>query len=110
MLGKSLLIIGSLALASLPLAYGQSYEAVFATPVRADNITLAPGAYRVRAKNGEALFRNIDTGTTYEVPATVEHLATKNQSQHVVMSYQNTAPRIQSIRLGGHSTTLQFGE
>ena len=110
MSAKSLLMAGALALASVPLAFGMSYEVVFPTPVQASNVQLAPGAYRVRAKNGEAIFRNIGTGTTYAVPATVEHLASKNHSENVVMGYMNGEPQIQSIQVGGHHIDLQFGE
>lgn len=107
---KSLLLAGALVLASVPMAFGMSYEVAFATPVQAGNATLAPGTYRVRAKGGEAIFRNIATGTTYDVSATVEHVASKNHSEKVVMSSRNGEPRIQSIQVGGHATDLQFSE
>src|SRR5579885_3577989 len=101
MSAKSLLMAGALALASVPLVYGSSYEVVFRTPVEVGNTTLAPGAYRVQAKKGEAQFTNLRTRKMIEVPATVEHLATKNQSENVAMTYENGQARIQSIQIGG---------
>jgi hypothetical protein len=105
---KSLLMTGALALASVPLVYGASFEVVFATPVQVDNSILAPGAYRVQAKHGGAEFTNVNTGTIYNLPATVEHLTTKNHSENVVMSYRNGMARLHSVQVGGHATNLQF--
>ena len=107
---KWMLVAGALLFAGLPVAYGRSYEVVFAVPVQAGNVELAPGAYTIRHRGDEAIFTKVSNQRTYDVPATVEWVARKNRSMDVVLNNQNAIPQIQRVVVGGHRYDLQFGQ
>ncbi|HTQ57891.1 MAG TPA: hypothetical protein VMI94_25670 [Bryobacteraceae bacterium] len=102
-------LIGVLAIASVLPVYGKSYEIVLDTPVYAGKVQLMPGAYYVKARNGEAVFTKVSSGATYSVPAKVETLGMKNPTTNVYLSHKNGQARIDWIQLGGKATDLRFG-
>ena len=105
---KTLIAVGTLALASLSMAYGRSYEVAFATPVQVGNTTLGSGAYFVAQKGNDAVFTNVENDHTYTVPATINHLNQKNSEMNVVITNQNGVHRLQSIGVGGRAMGLSF--
>lgn len=108
MLAKSLLLAGVLAVASVPMAFGKTYEVAFTTSVWAGGTQLAPGTYSVQAKHGEALFTNLLSGDTYEIPAKLQKLPATNQTMKIETGRRNGETQIESIQLGGQPATLQF--
>ncbi len=108
---KVILAAGALLLASFPAAYAKSYEVILGNAMKAGNVELAPGTYRIKHRGYRAIFANLNNHRTYRVPATVEYMAEKNPATHVVtVNDQYGNPQIQSVALGGHAIDLQFGE
>jgi len=103
---KTLLMTGALVLSSFSLMYAKSYDLVFSTPVRAGNLELKPGSYKLTVKGTTAEFTNVDTDKTYSAPVKIENTGKK----HDVTAVDTQNQQIQKIELGGSATDLEFGE
>jgi hypothetical protein len=104
MTSKSLLFIGTLALAGI--ASAKSYDIVLSSPAKAGSVQLAAGEYSLKVKGNSAVFTNVETGKSVSAPVKVEN-ATKKFDQTAVDS---TADQITAIELGGSTTKLDMGE
>jgi hypothetical protein len=104
MTSKSLLLIGTLALAGI--ASAKSYDIVLSSPQKAGSIQLAAGEYSLKVQGSNAIFTNVETGKSVTAPVKVEN-ATKKFEQTAVDS---TGDQIKSIELGGSNTMLELGE
>ena len=105
---KSLLFIGTLALAGI--ASAKSYDIVLSSPAKAGALQLNAGEYSVKVKGSNAVFTNVDTGKSFTAPVKVQTGSKKFENTAVDTQKQNGADEIKSIELGGSKTPLQLGE
>jgi hypothetical protein len=104
MTSKSLLLIGTLALAGI--ASAKSYDIVLSAPAKAGSVQLAAGEYSLQVKGNSVIFTNVTTGAKLTTAVKVENGTKKFQETAV----DSTADKIQSIELGGSTTVLELGE
>src|SRR5215813_9841421 len=107
---KSLLMAGTLALASLSIASAKSYDIVLTSPVSAGNTQLKAGEYSLKVEGEQAVFTDVETGKKFTAPVKLENGSKKFELTAVGTTNQNGSDRIQTIELGGSSTELVFGE
>jgi hypothetical protein len=105
---KSLLLIGTLALAGI--ASAKSYDIVLSAPANAGSVQMAAGEYSVKALGGFAFFTNVDTGKKLVTPVKVEDAGKKFDTTAVDCTTKDGADQITSVELGGSSTKLELGE
>ena len=105
---KSLLLIGTLALAGI--ASAKSYDIVLSAPAKAGSLQLAAGAYSVNVLGSIAVFTNVDTGKKFIAAVKAEDAGKKFDDTAVDCNTKDGAERITSVELGGSSTKLQLGE
>jgi len=105
---KSLLLIGTLALAGI--ASAKSYDIVLSSPTKAGNVQLAAGEYSLKVKGNSAIFTNVETGKSFTAPVKVEDAGKKYDTTAVDSNKQNGTDEITAIELGGSSTKLELGE
>ncbi len=101
---KSILLIGTLALASI--ASAKSYDIVLSAPAKAGNLQLAAGEYSLKVKGTTAVFTNVETGKSFSAPVKVQDTGKKHENTAV----DTNGNKITTIELGGSSTDLQLGE
>jgi len=101
---KSLLLIGTLALAGI--ASAKSYDIVLSAPTTAGSVQLAAGEYTLKVQGTNAVFTNVENGKKVTAVVKVENGA-KKFDQTAVDSTNN---KITAIELGGSSTVLEMGE
>jgi len=101
---KSLLIIGTLALAGI--ASAKSYDIILSAPATAGSIQLPAGEYSLKLKGSNAVFTNVETGKSVSAAVKVENAAKKFD----VTAVDSNANQIKSIELGGSNTVLELGE
>ena len=105
---KSLLIVGTLSLASFGIASAKSYDIVLSQPTMAGATQLQPGEYKLKVENNQAVFTDVQNEKTFTTPVKVE---TKNQKfgeTQVQTSHQGDMDHISKIDLGGSTTELNF--
>lgn len=107
---KSLLCVTVLALASFTAANAKSYDITLDNPVKAGSVQLNPGAYTVKVKGDTAIFTAASNGKTYTAPVKVDNSGPKHDATAVRTATENGAEVLQSIRLGGSTTTLEFSD
>jgi hypothetical protein len=105
---KSLLFIGTLALASI--ASAKSYDIVLSSPTKAGSLQLNPGEYSLKVKGSNAVFTNVETGKSFTAPVKVQEAGKKFENTAVDTTKQNGTDEITTIELGGSNTQLQLGE
>jgi hypothetical protein len=105
---KSLLLIGTLALAGI--ASAKSYDIVLSAPAKAGSAQLAAGEYSLTVKGNNAVFTNVDTGKSFTAAVKVEDAGKKFATTAVDSNNKNGADEITFIELGGSSTKLELGE
>lgn len=105
---KSLLFIGTLALASI--ASAKSYDIVLSAPAKAGAMQLNAGEYSLKVKGSNAVFTNMDTGKSFTAPVKVQSGSKKFENTAVDTQNQNGTDQIKTIELGGSNTQLQLGE
>lgn len=105
---KSILLIGSLALASL--ASAKSYDIVLSAPAKAGNLQLAAGEYSLKVKGSNAVFTNVETGKSFTAPVKMQDAGKKFDNTAVDTKKDSSGDKITAIDLGGSSTELQLGE
>jgi hypothetical protein len=105
---KSLLLIGTLALAGI--ASAKTYDLTLAAPANAGSVQMAAGAYSVKVMGGFAFFTNVNTGKKFIAPVTVEDAGKMFDTTAVDRNTKDGEDRITGIELGGSSTKLELGE
>ena len=105
---KSLLFIGTLALASL--ASAKSYDIILASPATAGKLQLSAGEYSLKVQGSNAIFTNVETGKSFTTAVKVQTGTKKFENTAVDTEKQNGADQIKSIELGGSTTQLDLGE
>ncbi len=105
---KSLLFIGTLALASI--ASAKSYDIVLSSPVKAGNLQLGAGEYSLTVKGTNAVFTNVETGKSFTAAVKVQAASKKFENTAVDTTKENGMDAIKSIELGGSTTQLELGE
>jgi len=105
---KSLLLIGTLALAGI--ASAKSYDIVLSAPAKAGSVQLAAGEYSLKLKGATAVFTNVESGKSFTAAVKVEDAGKKFDQTAVDSNSQNGSEQITAIELGGSSTKLEIGE
>ena len=105
---KSLLLIGTLALAGI--ASAKTYDVTLSAPAKAGSLQLAAGEYAVNVLGSIAVFTNVETGKKFIAAVTAEDAGKKFDVTAVDCSVKNGSERISSVELGGSSTKLELGE
>ena len=106
---KSLLLIGTLALAGL--ASAKSYaNMVISTPAHVGGQTLTAGEYVVQVKGDKAIFTNVNTDRAVTVTVKVENASETFDRTAAACKTTDGAMQIQSIELGGSNTKLDLSE
>jgi hypothetical protein len=108
MTSKTLLIIGTLALAGI--ASAKSYDIVLSAPAKAGSVQLAAGAYSLKVQGGNAVFTSVETGKSFTAAVKAEDAGKKFDTTEVDCNAKDGADRITAIELGGSSTKLELGE
>jgi hypothetical protein len=110
MKNKKFLWIGTLALSAVVWAGPKAYSVVFSEQVKAGDVALPPGEYKVKVDGSNATFTDTKTRKSTTVPVKVESADKKFESTLLDTEKQGDMPRLNSIRLGGSNTMLQFGK
>ena len=105
---KSLLMIGTLALASI--ASAKSYDIILSAPAKAGALQLNAGEYSLKVQGSNAVFTNVETGKSFTAPVTVQAGSKKFENTAVDTTKANGEDKITTIELGGSNTQLQLGE
>jgi hypothetical protein len=105
---KSLLLIGTLALASI--ASAKSYDLILSAPANAGSVQMAAGEYSIKVLGGFAFFTNVDTGKKFITAVKVEDGGKKYGTTAVDCSTKGGEKQITFVELGGSSTKLELGE
>ena len=105
---KSLLFIGTLALASI--ASAKTYDLTLSAPANAGSVQMAAGEYSMKVLGGFAFFTNVDTGKKFIAAVKVEDAGKKFDGTAVDCSSKDGETQITAIELGGSSTKLELGE
>jgi hypothetical protein len=105
---KSLLLIGTLALAGI--ASAKSYDIVLSSSVKAGNVQLAAGEYTLKVQGSNAVFTNVDTGKSFTTAVKAQDAGKKFNATAVDSNTKDGSEKITSIELGGSSTILELGE
>ena len=105
---KSLLLIGTLALAGI--ASAKSYDITLGAPAKADGLEMAAGKYQVKVVGSYAIFTSIDSGRKFVAPVKVQNVGKKFEQTAVDTTIQDGAKQITGVELGGSSTMLELGE
>jgi len=105
---KSLLLIGTLALASV--ASAKTYDLTLTAPANAGSVQMAAGEYSIKVLGGFAFFTNVDTGKKFISPVKVEDAGKKFRTTAVDTNVKDGEDQITAIELGGSSTKLELGE
>jgi hypothetical protein len=106
---KSLLLFGTLALASI--ASAKTYNDMFLdTPATLNGRQIAAGEYSLQVQGNIAVLTNVDTGKKTVAVVKVEDKGKKYETTAVDCKKVNGVEEIQYIELGGSSTKLELGE
>ncbi len=106
---KSLLLIGTLALAGI--ASAKSYDITLAAPAKAGKVQMAAGKYEVKVVgNGFAVFTNVDSGKKFFTLVKVEDAGKKFEQTAVDSKTEGGNKQITAIEFEGSSTMIELGE
>ncbi len=106
---KSLLLIGTLALAGV--ASAKTYDnIIMSTPSKAGGLQMAAGEYSLKVMGNIAIFTNVDSGKKFVAVVKVEDSGKKFENTAVDCLNKNGEEEITGIELGGSSTKLELGE
>lgn len=107
---KSLLITGTLALASLSIASAKSYDIILSSPTKVTNVQLKPGEYKVQVQGSNAIFTDVESGKKFTAPAAMKTADKKFDVTAVDTDKKADADHMQAIELGGTNTKIEFNE
>ena len=108
-MAKSLLLIGTLALAGI--ASAKSYDITLLAPAKAGAVQMAAGNYAVKVVgNGVAVFTNLDSGKKFLTLVKAQDTGKKFEQTAVDMKTEGGAEHVTAIELEGSSTMLELGE
>ena len=107
---KLLLWVGTLTLSTVAIVSAKTYELVLSTPVQAGSAQLAAGTYQLKIEGSNAIFTDTRTQKSVTVPAKVSETGTKYNSTSLDNSTQGSTVQINSIKLGGTKTVVEFGK
>lgn len=110
MTNKFLLWVGVLTVSSVSIVSAKSYELVFSTPVQAGSAQLDAGTYKLEVESSNAIFTNTKTRKSVTVPVKAEETNTKNYVTSLDNLTQGSTVQINTIKLGGTKTKLEFGK
>jgi hypothetical protein len=105
---KSLLFIGTLALASI--ASAKSYDIVLSSPAKAGSTQLSAGEYSLKVQGTNAIFTNVETGKSFTTAVKVQAGSKKFDNTAVDTENTKSGDQIKTIELGGSNTQLELGE
>jgi hypothetical protein len=105
---KSLLLIGTLALAGI--ASAKSYDIILSASAKAGSVQLAAGEYSLKVQGSNAVFTNVETGKSFTTAVKSEDAGKKFEQTAVDTTSNNGSDQITVIELGGSSTKLELGE
>jgi hypothetical protein len=105
---KSLLLIGTLALASI--ASAKTYDLTLTAQANAGSVQMAAGEYSIKVLGGFAFFTNVDTGKKFMAAVKVEDAGRTFRTTAVDTNSKGGEDQITAIELGGSSTKLELGE
>ena len=105
---KSLILVGALSLSAICFAGSKSYDINLTNPVKAGNVVLAAGEYKLQVQGTNAVFTDARTRKTFTAPVKVETSAKKYQYTAVDTAPDQGSEKITSIELGGSTTQLAF--
>jgi hypothetical protein len=104
---KSLLLIGTLALAGI--ANAKTYDNMIIGAAKAGGHQIAAGEYSVKlVGNNFAVFTNVETGRKFFTAVKVEDAGKKFENTAVDCKSTDGADQVTSIELGGSSTLLEL--
>ena len=106
----SLLSGGAILLSLVAVADARSWDVAMDSTAKAGNVQLPAGDYSVKLDSGQALFRASDSGKTYRVPVKVEQSPRKFAETELLSKMQGNTEIVESIRLRGTTTELEFGK
>jgi hypothetical protein len=105
---KSLLLIGTLALAGI--ASAKTYDMTLSKPTKAGSLQLTAGKYSVNVLGNIAVFTNVETGRKFIAAVKAEDAGKKFDATAVDCSTKGGADHITSVELGGSNTKLELSE
>jgi hypothetical protein len=109
--GKSLLMVGALALASLGIASAKTYDIVLEHPASAGTNQLKAGQYKLKVEGSQAVFTDARDGkSSFSVPVKIENGDKKFGDTSFETDNQAGTSSIREIDLGGSNTRLMLGQ
>ena len=105
---RSLLLLGVLAMLSLPIARAKSYTIAFTSPTMVGNAQLPAGEYTLKVEGSNAVFTNVDSNKSVTAPVKIENADKKYDVTSVETTQEGDAQHIIDIQLGGSTTKLDF--
>lgn len=105
-----LLGVAALALSAAAIASAKTYDVVVSNSVKAGNVQLAPGEYKLKVEGSNAIFTDTQSRKSFTVPVKVENGKSKYSATALDTSKQNGTDQVTSIELGGSMTKLEFGK
>jgi hypothetical protein len=105
---KSLILGALLSVSTLCFAGAKAYDVSFAAPATVGNVQLPAGDYKVKVEGANAVFTSTRNSKSTSMPVKVETAAKKFVHTAVDATKEGAGERINSIQLGGSTTTLDF--
>jgi hypothetical protein len=105
---RTLLLLGVLAMAILPVASAKSYSIAFPSLTRVGSAQLPAGDYTLKVDGANAVFTNVDSNKTVTTPVKVENADKKYAVTSVETTQEGDAQHVKDIQLGGSTTKLDF--
>ena len=105
---QSILLAGTLCLASVSLLSAKTYNVSISTTAMAGNVQIPAGEYRLKLDGDQAVFTGVNEKRTFTAPVKMETVSQKYDEHAVVSISQGGTQHIESIELGGSQTKLDF--
>jgi hypothetical protein len=105
---RSLLLLGVLAMVTLPIASAKSYDIAFSGPTMVGNAQLPAGQYTLKVEGSNAVITNGDNYKSVTAPVKIESIDKKYDETAVVTIRKGDAQHVSVIELGGSKTKLDF--
>ena len=105
---RTLLITGTLALASISVALAKSYDITITELTKVGDVELQPGQYKLKMEGAQAVFTD-SHNKSFSVPAKVENADKRFNYTSLESSGQNGVDTLQAIELGDSNTRIVIG-